>query len=379
VANVNDSPTGSVTISGTATQGQVLTAANTLADIDGLGTIKYQWQADGVNLAGATSSALTLRQTHVGKAITVSASYTDALGQAESVASTATTAVANINDLPTGSVTISGNTTQGQVLTAANILADADGLGTIGYQWQSDGVDISGAIAATYTLTQADVGKTISAVASYTDAQGTVERVSSAALLVEPSSRLTLTATHWKTGKGALSNVDIGITQDGTRLKTAADGRISAQGFTDPDSVDDGNTVLKPQLGATGVQASITLTDVLGALKVYLNKPLDAAYDSPYKYIAADFQGDGDVDLSDVLSLLKYYLKKPVDAAPSWVFVDSAQTVLVDDKLLPESSTTGLALSKSNAAPADIYVHLDSDTSVQLIGVLRGDIDGSSA
>ena len=39
VANVNDAPTGSVTISGTATQGETLTASNTLADADGLGTI----------------------------------------------------------------------------------------------------------------------------------------------------------------------------------------------------------------------------------------------------------------------------------------------------------------------------------------------------
>jgi hypothetical protein len=37
VSAVNDAPTGTVTISGTATQGQTLTASHTLADIDGLG------------------------------------------------------------------------------------------------------------------------------------------------------------------------------------------------------------------------------------------------------------------------------------------------------------------------------------------------------
>ena len=36
-------PTGSVTISGTARQGETLTASNTLADADGLGTITYTW------------------------------------------------------------------------------------------------------------------------------------------------------------------------------------------------------------------------------------------------------------------------------------------------------------------------------------------------
>ena len=43
VTNVNDAPTGAVTITGTATEGQVLTAdLSTLADPDGLGAITYQ-------------------------------------------------------------------------------------------------------------------------------------------------------------------------------------------------------------------------------------------------------------------------------------------------------------------------------------------------
>ena len=44
---VNDVPTGAVTISGLAQESQVLTASNTLADGDGLGSISYQWQRDG--------------------------------------------------------------------------------------------------------------------------------------------------------------------------------------------------------------------------------------------------------------------------------------------------------------------------------------------
>src|SRR5207237_9770784 len=60
VTNVNDPPTGTVTISGTAQENQVLTASNTLADADGLGTISYQWQRDGVNVLGATGTTYTL-------------------------------------------------------------------------------------------------------------------------------------------------------------------------------------------------------------------------------------------------------------------------------------------------------------------------------
>jgi methionine-rich copper-binding protein CopC len=175
----NNSPTGSVTISGTAKQGQTLTAANTLADADGLGTISYQWKADGVNISGATGTTLALAQAHVGKAITVTASYTDLGSTAESVTSSATTEVANLNDAPTGSVTISGTAKQGQTLTAANTLADTDGLGTISYQWRADGVNISGATNTTLTLEQAHVGKVITVVASYTDLGGAAESVTS--------------------------------------------------------------------------------------------------------------------------------------------------------------------------------------------------------
>ncbi|CAK0780635.1 serralysin [Gammaproteobacteria bacterium] len=193
VANVNDTPTGGVTILGTATQGQILTAANTLADIDGLGTISYQWQvstngsSNWTNIAGATANTCTLAQAQVGKYVHAVANYTDQQGTAESVASAATTTVANINDVPTGGVTIRGTTTQGQVLTAANTLADVDGLGTIRYQWQvsangsSNWTNIAGAMANTCTLTQAQVGKYVHAVANYTDQQGTAESVASAA------------------------------------------------------------------------------------------------------------------------------------------------------------------------------------------------------
>ena len=181
VANINDSPTGSVTISGTAAEDQTLTASNTLADADGLGTISYQWKRDGSSIDSATGSSYTLTQADVGKAITVTASYTDAFTNDHNVTSNATSAVANVNDSPTGSVTISGTATQAQQLTAANTVADADGLGTISYQWSRAGSAISGATSSTYTLVQADVGSAITVTASYTDGQGTAESVTSSA------------------------------------------------------------------------------------------------------------------------------------------------------------------------------------------------------
>ena len=185
VTNVNDAPTGAVTIDNlTPAEGDLLTASNTLADADGLsGPISYQWQRDGVAIAGATGSTYTTAQADVGGVLTVVASYTDDQGTAESVTSGATAAVTNVNDAPTGAVTIDNLTpAEGDLLTASNTLADADGIsGPIGYQWQRDGVAIAGATGSTYTTTQADVGAVLTVVASYTDDEGTLESVASAA------------------------------------------------------------------------------------------------------------------------------------------------------------------------------------------------------
>jgi len=179
VANINDEPIGTVSISGAAEEDKVLTASNNLTDGDGLGQISYQWQRGGVDIADATGETHLLTQADVGQTITVLASYTDQLGQEESVISNATVPVANVNDEPSGTVTITGAAEEGVTLTASHTLADEDGLGEISYQWQRDGEAIADATGDTHLLTQADVGKAISVVASYTDGQETAERVTS--------------------------------------------------------------------------------------------------------------------------------------------------------------------------------------------------------
>lgn len=183
IANINDTPTGSVNIDDlTPAQGDTLTASNSLADADGLsGAISYQWYSDGVAISGATAAAYTVTQADVGSALTSIASYTDDQGTAEAVTSAATAAVTNVNDAVTGQPVILGTTTEDQVLTAdTSGISDVDGLGTFSYQWYRDGVVIAGATATTYTLDDADVGSTTTLVVSYTDNQGTAESTTSA-------------------------------------------------------------------------------------------------------------------------------------------------------------------------------------------------------
>ena len=131
-----------MTISGIVAEDQTLTAdTSTLADADGLGTLHYQWQRDfgsGFVNVGADQATYTLGDADVGAEVRVVVSYTDGQGTAESVTSGGLGPVDNVNDAPTGGVTISGIVAEDQTLTAdTSTLADADGLGTLHYQWSA--------------------------------------------------------------------------------------------------------------------------------------------------------------------------------------------------------------------------------------------------
>ncbi|UWQ91564.1 hypothetical protein K3727_01735 [Rhodobacteraceae bacterium M382] len=201
VADVNDAPVGAVVISGTAEQGGTLTAdPSGVSDADGINaaTLSGQWLRDGVAVAGATSTTYALTQADVGAQMSYRFGYTDNAGTAETVTSAATVAVANVNDLPTGAVTISGGTKSGDTLTAdTSGVADADGINesTEAGQWLRDGTPIAGATNETYTLTSDDVGRQISVVFTYTDTFGTDESVTSAATGPITPGALNLTGT----------------------------------------------------------------------------------------------------------------------------------------------------------------------------------------
>jgi len=176
----NLDPTGTVTIHGFAAEGEVLTASNDLADEDGLGPVTYQWLRDGVAISGATGDAYVLTQADVGRTVSVRASYVDLRGMATAVTSTATAAVANVNDAPTGTVRVQGKAAEGETLAVTHDLADADGFGTVSFQWLRDGKAIAGATGTSYTLTKDDVGTSITVRASYVDLMGTAESLVSA-------------------------------------------------------------------------------------------------------------------------------------------------------------------------------------------------------
>ena len=93
----NSPATGATTISGTAQVGETLTAnTSSIADEDGLdnASFTYQWLADDSDISGATNTTYTLVAADEGKAITVQVSFSDDAGNAETLTSAATDAVA---------------------------------------------------------------------------------------------------------------------------------------------------------------------------------------------------------------------------------------------------------------------------------------------
>ncbi len=172
------SNTAEPTISGTAAQGQTLTA--TQGSWDGSPTTYgYQWvrcgsdggAPDGSNCAvigGATTTAYILSAADVGSRLRVRVTASNAEGPSAPKASNATDAVTAAQSGPpnTAPPTISGQAAVGQTLTANPGTWTGTGI-TYAYAWSrcdatgGQCAAITGATATTYKLVAADSGKTI--------------------------------------------------------------------------------------------------------------------------------------------------------------------------------------------------------------------------
>ena len=195
-ARANSPATGAPTISGTVQVRETLTASPSgIADTDGLTNVSYSYQwtrNDGstdTDIQDATGSGYTLIDADEGKTIKVQVTFTDDAGHEETLTSTATASVeARPNSPATGAPTISGTVQVRETLTASTSgIADTDGLTNVSYSYQwirNDGsadTDIQDAAGSSYTLVDADAGKTIKVKVSFTDDAGNEETLTSAA------------------------------------------------------------------------------------------------------------------------------------------------------------------------------------------------------
>ena len=130
------------------------------------------------------------------------------------------------NSPATGAPIIGGTAQAGETLTAlTNGITDADGLTspTYSYQWLAANVEIAGATNSTYTLTDADAGKTIKVRVSFTDDADHEETLTSAAtgvVAAKPNSPATGAPT-----------ID-GTAQVGETLTVLTNGITDADGLT---------------------------------------------------------------------------------------------------------------------------------------------------
>ena len=166
---------------------------------------------------------------------------------------------ASTNSAAIGTPTIGGTLEPGQTLTASTLgISDAEGLAnaTFSYQWiANDGkadTDIQGATVSTYTLTDANEGKTIKVRVSFTDDAGNEETLTSAAT-AEVAAKPNSPATGAPAIRGAVL-VDETLTAD-------------TSGISDADELDDvsfsyqwvaGGSDIS---GATGSTYTLTASD----------------------------------------------------------------------------------------------------------------------
>jgi len=187
VSNVDDPATGTLTITGTVEEGGAATYSYSINDVDGTITfISHQWQVsddDSVwsNINGATEANYTIPsdQSLVDKYIRLTAVTEDSRGGTTNFNSNSSQ-VSNVDDLATGTLTITGTVEEGGAVSYSYSVNDVDGTITfISHQWQvsdedSTWTNIDGATNATYTIPsdQSLVDKYIRLTAVTEDSRG---------------------------------------------------------------------------------------------------------------------------------------------------------------------------------------------------------------
>ena len=184
-------------------------------------------------------------------------------------------------------------------------------------------------------------------------------------LASSPATELDVQVLSWKNSEplpGTLVEV-----QGGPSATTASDGHatlpVSTLGSI---NLQVSRSVEPAEAPATS--AAVTLQDAVSILKMIAGQSLNGeGVAAPRSQsLAADFDGSGSVSLADAIGVLRHAVGLPA-AAPAWVFIEAGggtgQSVLnpgIPDPIAVEATSVGTI-------------------EVNLIGVLRGDVDGSFA
>jgi hypothetical protein len=166
------------------------------------------------------------------------------------------------------------------------------------------------------------------------------------------------------------------------RTSTGAIG--GATGAYSISTLEPGSYDITASRAVTDIGNAITSADALAALKmaVGLNPnpdpdgtgPLSAPVVSPYQFMAADVTGtDGRVTSADALAILKMAVKLPTAPTKEWMFVEETRDFW-------NETTNQFTLNRNSAGwDHSISTNLQANGAVNLVGVLKGDVNGSWA
>jgi hypothetical protein len=213
---------GTVTITGTPTVGQTLTAhPGTWSPATA--TLAYQWYADSTAIDGATDPTLVLTTDQAGKAITVKVAGT-ATGYTSAIATSDPTASVAAAVMTAGTVTITGTPTVGQTLTA-HPGAWAPSSATLAYQWYADDTAIDGATDPTLVLTADQAGTTITV-----EVTGTATGYTSPDATSDPTAAVQAATTTPPTDGGGTTTPPTGGTTPPPAVQTLAPVKATLSG-----------------------------------------------------------------------------------------------------------------------------------------------------
>ena len=151
---------------------------------------------------------------------------------------------------------------------------------------------------------------------------------------------------------------------------------VSAQGVTGADggysvsALDPGSYALTASRSTNDIGNAISSSDALAALKLSVALNPNATVNgsqapvSPFQYMAADINGDGRITSSDALSILKMAVHLNGAATPEWMFVEETRDLS--------------GISRTSAAwDHNISANVQGDTTANLAGFIKGDVNGS--
>ena len=144
VKNVNDKPTGSARLIGSAVEDSALVVdTSSIADEDGIGGFDITWQRSSSKSSWeayptAQNEVLRLTQNQVGYSYRAVVSYIDSNGTREVLYTSPSETIDNLDDPVQGEVTIIGEPKEGVTLRAlSNNLSDEDGIASISISWET--------------------------------------------------------------------------------------------------------------------------------------------------------------------------------------------------------------------------------------------------